>query len=86
MKHTCGIRSNNLTPLPAKVEAEAEHLRHMEDQDYRRMEGIIRRRLYRDSEDFQVSLVGFSFSLSHSMSNLIIQVFNTGPSEWEHQR
>lgn len=40
----------------AKVEAEAEHLREIEGQDYQMMEGIIRRRLHRDSEDLDNSL------------------------------
>lgn len=40
----------------AKVEAEAEHLRELEGQDYHMMEGIIRRRLHRDSENLDVSL------------------------------
>lgn len=40
----------------AKVNAEAEHLREIEGQDYQMMEGIIRRRLHRDSEDLDNSL------------------------------
>lgn len=40
----------------AKVEAEAEHLREIEGLDYHMMEGIIRRRLHRDSENLDVSL------------------------------
>ena len=51
MKQSTGARAN-----PANVEAEAEHLRQMEGQDYRRMEGIIRRRLHRDSENLDISL------------------------------
>lgn len=43
-------------PAAAKVEAEAEHLREIEGQDYHMMEGIIRRRLHRDSEDLDNSL------------------------------
>lgn len=55
-------RSTNVShpPAAAKVEAEAEHLREIEGQDYHMMEGIIRRRLHRDSEDLDNSLeVGF---------------------------
>jgi len=48
--------SNGGRANPANVEAEAEHLRQMEGQDYRRMEGIIRRRLHRDSENLEISL------------------------------
>jgi len=51
MKQSINGRAN-----PANVEAEAEHLRQMEGQDYRRMEGIIRRRLHRDSENLDKSL------------------------------
>lgn len=43
-------------PAAAKVEAEAEHLREIERQDYQMMEGITRRRLHRDSEDLDNSL------------------------------
>lgn len=50
-------RSNTThPPAAAKVEAEAEHLREIEGQDYQMMEGIIRRRLHRDSEDLDNSL------------------------------
>lgn len=50
-------RSNQThKPATAKVEAEAEHLREIEGQDYQMMEGIIRRRLHRDSEDLDNSL------------------------------
>jgi hypothetical protein len=40
----------------SKIEAEAEHLREMEGHDYKLMEGVIRRRMCRDSEDLCVSL------------------------------
>lgn len=40
----------------AKVEAEAEHLRKLEGNDYHMMENIIRRRLSRNSEDLDTSL------------------------------
>lgn len=51
-----GSRSRPNPPAAAKVEAEAEHLREIEGQDYHMMEGIIRRRLHRNSEDLDVSL------------------------------
>jgi len=51
-------RTMSATPTggTARVEAEAEHLRDVEGQDYHMMEGIIRRRLHRDSENLDVSL------------------------------
>ena len=50
------LPTNKHPPAAAKVEAEAEHLREIEGQDYQMMEGIIRRRLHRDSEDLDNSL------------------------------
>ncbi|KAI9554622.1 hypothetical protein GHT06_019895 [Daphnia sinensis] len=50
------LSTNKHPPAAAKVEAEAEHLREIEGQDYHMMEGIIRRRLHRDSEDLDNSL------------------------------
>ena len=50
------LSANKHPPAAAKVEAEAEHLREIEGQDYQMMEGIIRRRLHRDSEDLDNSL------------------------------
>lgn len=58
----CRTKSNNTSsrtkhpPAAAKVEAEAEHLREIEGQDYQMMEPIIRRRFHRDSEDLDNSL------------------------------
>ena len=49
-------RAGSAGNQPDKVEAEAEHLREIEGQDYHMMEGIIRRRLHRDSEDLDNSL------------------------------
>ncbi|KAI9554642.1 hypothetical protein GHT06_019915 [Daphnia sinensis] len=39
------LSTNKHPPAAAKVEAEAEHLREIEGQDYHMMEGVIRRRL-----------------------------------------
>lgn len=54
--HQRSTRAGSTGNQPDKVEAEAEHLREIEGQDYHMMEGIIRRRLHRDSEDLDNSL------------------------------
>lgn len=61
--------------IPAKVAEEAERLRELEGHVYNMMEGVIRRRRHRDSENLDISLqvlVCFSRSIMIAIDDSIL--------------